>query len=356
MDTPRTAADLADEAARAERQGQWDEAASLFSRSFRAAVLAGQMEPGVDALRGQARIRLQQRRYDEAEELVELSRELAAAHALPRAVARATNVLALVRHAQEDFAGARAMYEEALDRAVDAGDDELIGMACLNLGVVASMQGDLRGARVRFLESIGSSVRSGDKRSEVLAYNNLGALSCMLQEWLQAQVYVERGIEIATRIDDRVALARLSINRAEALIHLGELARAREALADAEPRAADVGVGEMTADVWRLWGTLAREEGRLDEARRRFEEALDQCASAGLHYKRGEMLRELAVTHRLAGDTAAARACLSNARSAFASIGAAREAERVAALLDEMDAQSCSEAEAPAAAAGAFAG
>jgi tetratricopeptide (TPR) repeat protein len=335
-----SAPELADEAARAERTGQWDEAAALFSRSFRAAVMARAMDAAVDALRGQARIRLQQRRYDEAEELVELSRELAGAHGLLRAVARATNVLAMVRHAQEDFTGARALYEQALDLAVDVGDDELIGMACLNLGVVSSVEGDLRGARVRFLESIGSSVRSGDKRSEVLAYNNLGALSCMLQEWLQAQVYVDRGIEIAARIDDRVQLARLSINRAEALIHLGELARAREALAEAEARAAEMHVGEMTADVWRLWGMLAREEGERAEARRRFEQGLALCASSGLHYKRGETLRELAALHRVAGDVQGARECLAEARVLFDGIGAAREARRVEALLRELDGQS----------------
>src|SRR5256885_1260257 len=82
-------------------------AASLFAQSFRAAVLAGAPAAAADALRGQARIRLQQRRNAEAEELADLSREIAERHGEMRAVARATNVLALIRVACKDLDGAR---------------------------------------------------------------------------------------------------------------------------------------------------------------------------------------------------------------------------------------------------------
>lgn len=323
------AAELAAQAQRAERLGHWDEAAALFARGFRAGVLSGAVEAAIDALRGQARIRLQQRRYDEAEELACLSREIALAHGLGRAVARATNVIALVQYALEHFAAAQALHEAALDLAVDEGDDELIGMACLNLGVVASLQGDLRGARVRFLESIGSSVRSGDKRSELMAYNNLGALAGMLQEWLEAQVYLDRGLEIAERIGDTSQLARLSINRAEALLQLGDRVRVRDALVRTESHAADLGDREVAADVQRLWGMLAREEGSFDEAQARFIDALELCKAAGLHYKRAETLREWALLHRRTGKEEEARSALSEARDLFDGLGASHEVSRI---------------------------
>jgi tetratricopeptide (TPR) repeat protein len=325
-------ATLHGDALRAERLGHWDQAAGLFARAFRAGVLRGAAEEAVDALRGQARIRLQQARHDEAEELADLSRVIARAHGLGRAVARATNVIALVRYAVQDFASARALHEAALDLAVDEGDDELIGMACLNLGVVSSLQGDLRGARVRFLESIGSSVRSGDKRGELMAYNNLGALAGLLQEWLEAQVYLDRGIEIAERIGDSAQLARLSLNRAEALLQLGDHLRARDALALAQARVTAVRDGVVAADVLRLWGMLARDEGDAEEARSRFRQALELSAAAGTPYKRAETLREWALLHRAAGDEPRAQGALAEARALFAELGSTHEVARVDVL------------------------
>ena len=325
-------ASLQADALRAERLGHWERAAELFARAFRAGVLRGAAEQAVDALRGQARIRLQQARHDEAEELAELSRQIARAHGLGRAVARATNVIALVRYAVQDFASAQALHEAALDLAVDEGDDELIGMACLNLGVVSSLRGDLRGARVRFLESIGSSVRSGDKRGELMAYNNLGALAGLLQEWLEAQVYLDRGIEIAERIGDSAQLARLSLNRAEALLQLGDHGRARDALAVAQQQVAAVSDGLAEVDVLRLWGMLAREQGDAEDARARFRRALELSEAAGLPYKRAETLREWALLHRVNGDEPRAQGTLAEARAIFAGLGSTHEVARVDVL------------------------
>jgi tetratricopeptide (TPR) repeat protein len=327
--SPPDAAALTAQALREERLGHWDESAALFAQSFRAAMLAGEPAAAADALRGQARIRLQQRRYDEAGELADLSREIAGRHGETRAVARGTNVLALVRYACGDLDGAREMHEAALNLAVDVGDDELIGMACLNLGVVASVQGDLRGARVRFLESIGSSVRSGDKRSELMAYNNLGGLSGILQEWMEAQVYLDRGIEIAQRIGDQAPLARLSINRAEALIQLGETQRARDSLEECARLAAHLADREVAADLVRLGGMLARAEGAVDEARRLLREAIDLSLAGGLDFKRAESLREMGLLLAQTGEDAEADRCLAAARRLFAGMGATHQAAQV---------------------------
>jgi tetratricopeptide (TPR) repeat protein len=93
-----------------ERLGHWDEAAGLYARAFRESLHSGAVEHASDALRGQARVRNRERRWDEAEELAELSREIAERAGLARAAARAVNVVGLIRHARGDWTGARALF------------------------------------------------------------------------------------------------------------------------------------------------------------------------------------------------------------------------------------------------------
>src|SRR4028118_865385 len=113
---------------------------------------------------------------------------------------------------------------------MDVSDDELVGHVCQNLGVLANMQGKLREARIHYLESIGSCVRSGNKRNELTAYNNLGFVCGELGEWMEAEVYFDRAVEIAERIGDSAHIASVLANRSLPLIHVGELARARDTL------------------------------------------------------------------------------------------------------------------------------
>src|ERR1044071_906485 len=127
MSTPEAGAELADQlAARAyeeEQLGRWDPAARLYALSFRRAVLTGEVEQAADSLRGQARVLMREERYEEAEELAELSLEIAERAGAVRSVARAVNVLGTIRHSQGDWAGAREHYLRALEIALDVGDD-----------------------------------------------------------------------------------------------------------------------------------------------------------------------------------------------------------------------------------------
>ena len=68
---------IAEQALARERLGRWDEAAALYARVFRTSIHSGAVEQSVDALRGQARVRNRERRWEEAEELAELSRHIA---------------------------------------------------------------------------------------------------------------------------------------------------------------------------------------------------------------------------------------------------------------------------------------
>jgi tetratricopeptide (TPR) repeat protein len=323
------AEDIALQAAAAEREGDWDTAAALYARTFRSALFEGFAERAADALRGQARVRQQQGRYEEAEELAYLSRELADRHGLQQAAARAHNILGIIRYSLQDWGGAEDQYRRALELALDTGDDELIGLACQNLGVMANLRGDLREARSRYLESVGSFVRSGTSANAIMAYNNLGIAATELREWMEAEVYFSRGIEIAERLAHTQLAGMLYSNRAEPLIRIGETARARESLDVAEEAATRARDQATLADVARFRGMLAREEGDFASAERYLVESLELSGSPDLDLEKAKALRELGELHQALGRNTEAAEAYGRALSYFRAFGAEGHAAEV---------------------------
>jgi tetratricopeptide (TPR) repeat protein len=313
--------------------GEWDEAARLYSLAFRSSVLGRDIAAAADALRGQARVRNHQRRFDEAEELAMLSLEIAARNGLEQAAARALNVLGVVLQARGDWDEARRIFPRVLERALDLGDDELAGLACLNEGVIEDLTGKPREARTLFLQSIGSFVRSGNSVHAMLAYNNLGIVSARLREWMEAEVFFSRGIEIGERLAHAPQLAKLYCNRAEPLIHVGEDARALASLDRAESFARQVGDRGVLVRIDTFRGTIHRRRGDLDEAERRLRRAVESGAGSGLASERAEALRLLGEVHLEQGRGEEGRAMLRTARALFRSLGADAAEEALAERL-----------------------
>lgn len=325
---------LLGQAAALERSGAWPEAALLYSQLFSDAIRAGNLAAAVDACRREGWIRGGQGQSEEAAEMVELSLTLAELNGMGRAAARASNALAGLFHQQGYLDSARQLYEEALTRAREEGDDELIGSACLNLGVVATVQGALAEARGLYLESIGSAVRCGSRVGAMWAYNNLGMLYADLHEWLEAEVYFSRGIEIAEQLGDAAVQAKLYVNRVEPLIQFGELPRARSVLLRAEEIAGHLNDDRVLCDVERFRGVICRVEGDWPGADRHLQRALEIAQTRGFELERAEVLEEVARLRWAEGRAGPARLVLREARRLYLALDAGNDLERVEALLE----------------------
>jgi tetratricopeptide (TPR) repeat protein len=325
--------DLA-QAAEQEQLGHWSAAVRLYAAAFRSATLAGRVEEAADALRGQARVLIREERYEEAEELAGLSMEIAQRAGARQSAARAINVLGIIRHSQRDWAASREHFRRAIELALDLGDDELVGLACQNAGVIAYGLGDLREARAAYLESIGSFVRSGNSENALHAYNNLGIASADLREWLEADIFFSRGIEIAERLSHTPLLAKLYGNRAEPLIEIGDFDQAEITLAGAERAATAVGDRVALGVVWRWRAALARLRGDFGEAGRCVERALSFATEPTL--ERAEILLELGDLHARQGRAAEAEAAYLRSRElsrSLAADGQVRELDARIAML-----------------------
>lgn len=333
MEEPRER--VAEEAAAAERAGEWEHAAALYRQLFRRAVEEGAAESLHAPLVGGSRAFRNLGTLEDAGELAELSYEIARRTGRPGDEADSLNQMATVLHADQELPAAQQLYREALEKARDLGDDPLVAKTCLNIGVIHHTLGNLREARALYLESVSAGLRSGFAQHAARAYNNLGMVCTDLGEWLEAQMHVERGIEIAERLQDAELLAILRTNRVEPLIHLGELAAAAEEAKAAEALARRVSRHSALSDIARFRAMIAMAEGRLDMADDELRLGLAIAQEHGLELCRAETLEQLGRLRRRQGRMEESLEALEQAFDGFFALGAKRDVSRVAPLLEE---------------------
>jgi tetratricopeptide (TPR) repeat protein len=320
-------------AAPLELRGEWDLAARLYAGAYREALRQKNIPDAVAALRRQAINRWQQGLYDEAEELAGLSMEIAERNSLVQAAAWAVNMVAAIHHSRHDLLSARTLYTQAHSMALDSGDDQLVGLTCQNLGIIANILGNLREARALYLESIGSAIRIANAKNAMLAYNNLGMVCADLRDWMESEIYFTRGIEIADQLGDLPMLARLQANRAESLIHVGELASAEATLNEADCVVKEINALDLGADVARFRAMIARKQNDLVAAEQYIVDSIRLATEAGLELELAEALEELACIRATEGRRDEARVAFEEARACFLGLGARDDVARMDELL-----------------------
>lgn len=328
---------LAAAAAAAERASDWEAGLSAYDHLYAAALAARDLEKVADALRGLSRVHQQRQRFETAEELAELSLTIAEGTRHERAAARALNTLAVIRFLQHDLSRARELYTLARERANDCGDDALVGWSCQNLGIVANLAGDLREARTLFLESVAASVRSSDDTTAVTAFNSLGLISTELEEWTDAVLYFDRGLEMVDDLGDLAMRATLLCNRARPLLRLGEWGRAAEVLAEAEGLAQRIGDRRTLSELHRHRGLAARLQRQPELAEKELFRARDLADEAALPLEHAEALEEIAELRWAEGRAGAARIVAGEALRAYQALGVEDHARRIRTALDRWE-------------------
>jgi tetratricopeptide (TPR) repeat protein len=330
---------LIDRAADLARLGDWDAAAAVYAHLFQHSAKQRDLSGLIDALRGSAHARRCQGKYGEAQDLAELRYEIAERHGLIAEAARATRMIGVIHYIRGNLGAAKALYEKALTVLRDVGDDEQVGFTCQNLGVIANIHGDLREARFFYLESISAAIRAVRPANAMHAYNNLAMVCADLQDWMAAEVYFDRGIEIAEQLGDLPTKARLHANRAEPLIRTKEFAEARKTLNEAERLAGPAGEPGTLADIARFRAMVAREEGDLKAAEQHIAQSLRLAMESGLDLERAEALEEHARLLDATGKREDALAALRESHTGYQAFGAQRDAARTLEMLERWSSQ-----------------
>lgn len=171
-----------------------------------------------------------------------------------------------------DFDDAVPLFVDVLRRTHDA---RVRGIALQNLGSILAQRGQLDEAMRAFGESSECFAACGYQRGEGIALNNQGRAALDGGDHEQADELLERAHVLATTVGDAELIALTQLNRGEALLAVGDIARA-DALA-----CAALGYFVAAGNRWReveclrLMGAIHERRGDGASARR--------CYQRGLH-------------------------------------------------------------------------
>ncbi len=129
-----------------------------------------------------------------------------------------------------------------------------------------------------------------------------------------------------------LARARLLPTWIDAQIALGDISAARLAAEEMEQTCKLTNSAAFDAATARAKGALALAEGRIDDATRHLQVAVDGWSQLKMPYEAADARVALALARREAGKSAAARLDLDAALSTFTRLGAGADVERIEAL------------------------
>jgi predicted ATPase/class 3 adenylate cyclase len=192
-----------------------------------------------------------------------------------------------------DLPTIRRYTEEAIAVSRSLGDDRWLALSqALGAGALAGLtpSGEFVGiehskglARLRAVseEAIEIGQRTGDPWVAAWTKMISGLIALLAGDPPTARMWASDAMAEFGELGDSWSRASASVSLAFALLQLGELEAAQEALDGSVPALVDVGDLKMASGCLIAHGLIARFSGAADEAERRYGEALELCVRTG---------------------------------------------------------------------------
>ncbi len=230
---------------------------------------------------------------------------------------------------------ARALAQEALTLAEQTEQETYLNMALCATAYASALAGELAEAAAAAEEMLRRLGAHPDAVLEGMARIVLGLTALLAGDLAGADRQLTRADEIETAMHNREpATNRFQADHAEAVIGLGDLARAEVLVQRLEARAAALPRPWINAVSTRSRGLLDAASGRLDEALADYQRALLAHQTLDMPFELGRTLLALGRLHRRRNERQRALACLDRAKSVFEECGARSLAAVTAAELD----------------------
>ena len=240
----------------------------------------------------------------------------------------------LVELAQTDLRAGRwdeveAHAEEAVRVADRAGREHDRVMALIQLGAIAAARG-VRPDAERYLGEAGRYAdRAGDAFIGAIVAGNFGALALAEADPAGAErSFAAAEAHLAEGSLADTALGRFQADRLEALVEMGEVARAAALAAELETRARRNGRRRPLAFVARGRGFVAAATGDLDAALAAFSESVGGLEALGMRFEAARSLLARGIAHRRRREKRLGHDDLARALETFEALGATVWAER----------------------------
>ncbi len=213
---------------------------------------------------------------------IQRAERLAVALRDPRLQSRVAHELGVQLRNQGRTDEAEATLKTAVEKAEEAGDQNLLTGPLYQLGGVSWTRGDLEGAENHWRRSLQIATRVGDERAQGHGYNGLAILAICRGQSLEARKHLEQSARIFEQLGMLGPLVIARGNLVELYIHTGILRKALTLADRTITQSDEVGhaQGAAIARAWRARCLITL--GRTAEARLSNREALEVVLDLGL--------------------------------------------------------------------------
>ncbi|HEY1557154.1 MAG TPA: tetratricopeptide repeat protein [Kofleriaceae bacterium] len=188
-----------------------------------------------------------------------------------------------------------------------AGDGRGVAASLDDIGRTLHMLGRYDEAHGKIAEALARRGKRGDKRAIATSLSRLGDVQADRGHYEAAYTCHKEALELRKQSGDRWGQIVSQNNLAALAFELGDLAEARAGWLAALPEAEGIGALPLAALILTNLGELALVETKLDEARRRLDNALEIIEDVEDRGLETECCRHLATLERLSGHPQAAR-------------------------------------------------
>ena len=193
---------------------------------------------------------------------------------------------------------------EAAERACEAASDPVGRASAVNgVGLIHHRRGAFDEALSAYERSLQIAQQSGDRKRVAVAAMNIGTVLHETGRAVEAAERYRESLKTAELLGDGAGVARAAMNLGNLLIYLNRLPEARHwlerSMAEAEQQEARL----LVAYAQGLMGKTYHQQGDLEGARRRLLEAVSTLRELGTGGEAGELLIELGMVARTAGDS-----------------------------------------------------
>lgn len=274
-----------------------------------------------------------------AETHFEEARTLAERTGSPRAVAMATNLLAIAAQLTGRLAEAELKYGAVARMARGSGEQQLLAMAQQNLGTIASIQGRHEEAAAHARRAVRLYQSLGLEGKAAVALNNLGMVYATLGDWERARRAYRRALRGSRLVGDTTASLRIRVNLAQAYVACGEIERAERSCDRILRRVGGEvqGAAAWAGDAWKIAGVVHRHRGRTEQARWCFEQAMRIAVERNDPLLEAEAAREAAELFIQEGRNREALELLNRAHARFLALEARRDVAGIAEKLEAFE-------------------
>ncbi len=232
-----------------------------------------------------------------------------------------------------EFKRASDSFDEALRLTQDAGDRKLEAQVHSDFTAVRWYLGENESAEQGLRRSIAISQELGDRRAEIAARGRLAVVVWYLGRFEDALGEIDQCITVGREMGERLVEAVALVNRGPIHALLGRACEARDALTESQRILRSIGAQRPDSYASHRLGSVAEQEGDLDEAERRYGEALALRRQIRFAIGETETLVALGRLHLKQGRRADAQKILEEAAESSAKIDAPEGIVHAAAYL-----------------------